>query len=418
MAEIGGQLGVAGAFAGTQKRQHDLAILGGGEKPVAREGDAEGLGLDAGEGLLERTIGGRQVKVVERPGDVEIGIGVEPVDEALGLVPEVAFDFELDIKGVGGGRTHRRRSGGEAVEAGLPRRGRCGSRGRCGRSGFAPAELQVHALVGQVGDVRHHARDGETDARTAALRVIAAVPLGVLHDGLAADLVEGDGLGALPGCRGHRDQATDEGGVFNSPLQDLHPAHRAAHDGVERGEAEMVAQQSIRPHHVANGHKGEGESEGPPGLRVGRGGAAGALAAAEDVGANDEEMVRVDGLGGADEVVPPTGLGVGQGMDARAMVVAAERMADQDSVVVRGVEAAVGFVAQGEAGQDLAALEAERLRTDKIMRLDEADLAGFRGRAGNVLLRVVHEMSSVNHRSPQMNTDFCVIAERCEGPGF
>ena len=64
-----------------------------------------------------------------------------------------------------------------------------------------------------------------------------------------------------------------------------------------------------------------------------------------------------------------------------------------DRVVARGVEAAVGFVAQGEAGQRLAALEGERLRVDKIMRLDEADLAGLGGRAGNVLLRVVHEQA-------------------------
>ena len=43
---------------------------------------------------------GDQVEVVERPRDVEVGVGVETVDEALPLVAQVAFDLELHIEGV------------------------------------------------------------------------------------------------------------------------------------------------------------------------------------------------------------------------------------------------------------------------------------------------------------------------------
>jgi len=58
------------------------------------------------------------------------------------------------------------------------------------------------------------------------------------------------------------------------------------------------------------------------------------------------------------------------------VVVAAERMADEDGVVARGVEPAVGFVAQGKTGEHLAALKGEGRGTDEVMRLNQADLAG------------------------------------------
>lgn len=60
----------------------------------------------------------------------------------------------------------------------------------------------------------HHARDREADARAGVLCVVAAVPGGILHDGLAADLVEGDGLGALAARGGHAEDAAREAWVI------------------------------------------------------------------------------------------------------------------------------------------------------------------------------------------------------------
>ena len=258
--------------------------------------------------------------------------------------------------------------------------------------------------------MRHHAGHRQSHARAAALRIVAVVPLRVLHDGLAADFVEGDGLGAFPRGRGQGNQAPHEGRILDAPLQHQHSAHRTADDGGERGQTKVIAEEFLRVHHVADGDEGKREAERPARARVGRRGPAGTLAAAEDVGAEDEKVIRVDRLAGPDEIIPPAGLGIGEGVDAGAVVVAAERVADHDRVVAGGVEPAVGLVPQGEAGQNLAALEGERLRVDKIVRLDEADLAGLGGHDGNVLLRVVHGCNGVNHRWPRMNTDFCVMA--------
>ncbi len=41
---------------------------------------------------------GREVEIVHRPGDVEIGIGVEPFDEGASLVAQIALDLEIGVE--------------------------------------------------------------------------------------------------------------------------------------------------------------------------------------------------------------------------------------------------------------------------------------------------------------------------------
>ena len=56
-----------------------------------------------------------EIEIIHRAGDVEIGIGVEPVDEAQPLVAQIAFDLEVGVEAEGlrrrapaaGGRTSR-----------------------------------------------------------------------------------------------------------------------------------------------------------------------------------------------------------------------------------------------------------------------------------------------------------------------
>ena len=62
-------------------------------------------------------------------------------------------------------------------------------------------------------------------------------------------------------------------------------------------------------------------------------------------------------------------------------MIAAQCVADENGVVARGVELAIGFVTQRETGQHLAALESERLGVDEIARHDDAHAAG-EGSAG------------------------------------
>jgi len=118
------------------------------------------------------------------------------------------------------------------------------------------------------------------------------------------------------------------------------------------------------------------------------------LAAAEDVGADDEVAVGIEGFAGADEVIPPAGFAVGEGVDAGAVVVAREGVADEDGVGAGGVQATVGFVAEGEAGEGGAVVAGEGLGSGEVAGLDEADLARLGERGGGEIIiegGIVHE---------------------------
>ena len=99
VTEVGVEFGVTGVFAGAEEGGGDGSILGGGEEPVAGEADHEGASFHGGEGGFEGAGALGEIELVEGASDVEIGVGVEAVDEALALVAEVAFDFELHVKG-------------------------------------------------------------------------------------------------------------------------------------------------------------------------------------------------------------------------------------------------------------------------------------------------------------------------------
>ena len=352
MAEIGVQLGVACPLAGAQQREGDVAVLFRREEPVAGEPDDERLGLHRGEGLLQRALAGH-VEGINCPRDVQVAVRVEAIDEALTLVAQVALDLEFEAREAGRGA--RALSGGRPgrfVRRGFRRRRR-GAGGRRDRAP-PPAELAVEAGVAEVRDVRHHARDGEADARTAVTRVVAAVPARVLQDGLSPDLVEGNALSALPRGRGHGDHAPDEARVLDGPLECLHSTHGAADDRVQGRDSEGLQPPVLCPHHVPDRHAGKRDPVGAAGGRVDRSRPTGTLAAPDDVGAENEVAVRVDRLARPDQIVPPARFTVAQTVNARAVVVAAQRVANQDRVVARGVEPAIGLVAERVPRQHLA----------------------------------------------------------------
>ena len=45
-----------------------------------------------------------EIEIVHRAGDVEIGVGVEPVDEADPLVAQIALDLEIGVEAEALGR--------------------------------------------------------------------------------------------------------------------------------------------------------------------------------------------------------------------------------------------------------------------------------------------------------------------------
>ena len=172
---------------------------------------------------------------------------------------------------------------------------------------------------------------------------------------------------------------------------------------MELGDAKVVEEKFLGAHHVEDGEGGEAKAVGFAGGGVGRRGAGGAGAAAGDVGADDEEAAGVDGLAGADKVVPPAGFFVGGGVPTGGVVVAGEGVADEDGVVAGGVKGAVGLVAEGEAVELLAVFEGEGTGENVVLGRDEADVVrrqvtrggrgggrglGFVGHAGDGECRV------------------------------
>ena len=165
------------------------------------------------------------------------------------------------------------------------------------RSCRRAAELSLQRLLRQVGDVGGHARHGQAVARLdAEIEVAALRPVGIGHHGLPADLVEGDVLRGVPGRGGDRHGREHAVAVARGPFQHLHAAHRAADHAEQLLDAEVIDQRHLRVDHVADGDDGKVDAPGLAGVGVDAGGAGRAHAAAEHVGADDEEAVGVDRL--------------------------------------------------------------------------------------------------------------------------
>ena len=213
----------------------------------------------------------------------------------------------------------------------------------------------------QVGDVADHARHGQTGVGFLRLVVVVAViPGRVGVDGLATHLAEGDQHGAVVGSRGNRDGGVQALRVMRGPFQHLHAAHGAAGHTEQLVDAQMVDQLDLGAHHVADRHHGKVQPVGLAGRRVEAGRPGRAIARADDIAADDEEAVGVEGLARPDAIVPPAEL-VGVAVEiAGGVRAAAQRVADQDGVGAVGVERAVRLVGDRHRAQRLAALKTER----------------------------------------------------------
>jgi len=231
--------------------------------------------------------------------------------------------------------------------------------------------------------VREHAADREARVGAFAGLVVTAAEIRVLLDARAGDGVERDGHRRLAETGGQDGDAADLARVVRAPEQSLHPAHGAADDRVELGDAEVADDHALGADDVPQRDLGEEAPEAAAGPGVDGQGTGGTLAAADAVHADDEEAVRVDGLAGPDEHIPPARLDVVRPVAARHVVVAAERVRHEDRVGLVRQQGAVRLVAQGQFGQDPAQFQRERLGRVEIPERDRAEL----GRGGGGLDR-------------------------------
>ena len=205
-----------------------------------------------------------------------------------------------------------------------------------------------------------HARHGQPLLRVAArFEIAAAAPVGIGHHRLSPDLMEGDVLRGMAIAGGDCDRRKHAFGVARRPLQCLHAAHRAANHREQLVDAERRDQHRLRPDHIGNGDHRQIQAIRLPAIRIGAGRPGRAKATAQHVGTDDEETVGIDRLAGTDHQRPPAGL-AGHRIGAGNMLVAGQRVANQDGVGMVGVEFAIGLVGNLPGRDRRAGVEGKR----------------------------------------------------------
>ena len=180
-------------------------------------------------------------------------------------------------------------------------------------------------------------------ARRFHIVVVAFIPVGVVHDGLASDLVESNLLGTVARCRRYRNDRCNGIRIGDGPFEGLHPTHGSASHGEETLNAERIDKTLLQANHVADGNdrKTHGEILARCWIDAVRTGCA--LTTAQYVGADDEVAIGIKRFAWPDHGGPPAGLAV-LTMDAGGMGITGEGMQDQNGVAVVGVQFAIGFI--------------------------------------------------------------------------
>ncbi len=196
-----------------------------------------------------------QVEVGQRAGDVEVAVGVEPLHERVGLVTQVALDLEL--------RLDDRVA--DVVGELEP-----------------PPELVGQRRAGEIGHVADHAGHAHAGVGLAAgAVVVAALPVGVAHDGLAGDRVPRQTLGVEGVGGGDDHYGVDLARILDRPFEGLHPAQRTARDHRETLDSELVQEGAFGADHIRHGDHREVGAIGASGGGINGGRACRAAAAAK-----------------------------------------------------------------------------------------------------------------------------------------
>ena len=319
------EMAVANGLSCTQKRRDDLLRLPPREEDVVFIRDDEHLRVNTGESRIKRTVAVAGIGEVHRTRYVEVGVRVEAAQELHRLVVEIALDLEICLE--------------EAVALGaLLRRG-------VHEVVLEPAaELLLQELAREIRYVRKLARRGKPRLRTLAVAfeiVVAALPVGIVSDGVAAHDAQGDRLGVQ--ARARRDEARlfHVVGEARHPVYDLQSAVATADKRCELLYAELLQEHPEDVNSIVERVLREGRAVGLTSIGIDRHGARRSRAATEHVRADYVEPVRVERTARANHLLPPAAWFFLARPYARDMCIACECMADVDCVGVSKGRAAL-----------------------------------------------------------------------------
>ncbi len=351
-------------LAGLAQRLRHLQRLLRGEQPVGAQSyyQATRVRVDPLERRRRPRLVFGQIEDIHGLGNVQVGVGVKSVDKLRALVVQVAFDLKRR------GETARRQ----------------------GAVALSPAELALHVLRGQIGDMPDHTRLGQP-VRRRLMRgvIIAAQPVGVGHDRMAADNIERQGLGGKAHGRSNAHAFPHDLRVTHAPGQGLHAAERAADHRRQPLDPQLPEQQILRLHNVAGRNFRKSRTVGPAGARIRRTRPGRAHAPAQDIRANHVKPVGVDALARPDHGIPPARLAVGGVMVTGDMRVAGERMADIHRVAAIRGQGSVSLIGHLQFRQDSPAFQNQaggRQSDFYRLRLNHPHAAG-----GGIFTVVVHD---------------------------
>ena len=176
--------------------------------------------------------------------------------------------------------------------------------------GSAPGKTAVEFLARTVEKGADLACQAQAVDRTVPL--VEAAGIGqVVHDGAARDMADGDGIGPGHGGAGDADHPRCAARVANGELQGLHAAERAADRREKAVETKVVEQPHVDHDHVAHRKQGKVTAVGLVRPRIEGGRSGGAVGAAEDRRAEDEEPIGIESEPRPDHALPPAGRRVG-----------------------------------------------------------------------------------------------------------
>ena len=189
---------------------------------------------------------------------------------------------------------------------------------------------------------------------------VPAVEVRVGGDGPSRHFIEGNVLRRERGSGCHHQRMSDALRVTQRPLQGLHGAQAATHDGGKALDAEAVGQSCLGVHPVLDRDHGKLRAPGFAGGRVDGRRPGRAETAAQVIDADDKEAFGIQGLARADHVVPPADVGRLVFVPAGDVVGVVQCLAHQDRIGPVGVQIAVGFIDEFVGRQHAAAAKGQR----------------------------------------------------------